>query len=175
MQDIDSKQHPGVAGRPQYHHFYSDSEYPINLTYMSFDHEPSTEKILIHCLDSTTNALVSRWLLKIHKTPSSHKHVYKLICPTDKVYTYNNFELHNTSPQQQVTYRVRSSNYSLLKIGGDGTGNYILFGGQAVRVPLEISYWSSKEEAQGETRRVVVGVDDGSAVVTYLFELSPSD
>ena len=111
-----------------------------------------------------------RWMLKIHRNPIEYKHIYKLNCPSEENYVYNNFELYNSSTQQ-LNYRVKSSNYSLLSV--EGTGNYMLFAGQAVKVPLNITYWNNQEEPDdGGVRNVVMSVDVGKgAPLLYLFEI----
>ena len=73
----------------------SDVEYPIEMTYMSFEDEPQLDKIMVHAVESIpssgsskknereSSSLIAKWILKVHRNPVQYKHIYKLTCPSN--------------------------------------------------------------------------------------------
>lgn len=107
----------------------------------------------------------------LRKIPCAVRQVYRLLCPGEHKALAHSFELH-CSNKEQTTYKLYSSNSSLLQIVED---TVVMFTGQSKSIGLQFRYWenenSIKYKSSEDKRSVLLAVDDGRICTLYLYEL----
>ena len=62
--------------------------------YCSYQEKPSSEKLIIGCVDTATKKCIKKMAMVFNKNTCTYKHIYKLVVPNDKPFIFN-FNLTN--------------------------------------------------------------------------------